>query len=73
MIWIALYIPVAFYLWWAYTSRLEPLSLALVTVVVAGFCAVEFSQLRRDAGRPRAMMAILCITLCVLVIGMLYR
>ncbi|HPC48238.1 MAG TPA: hypothetical protein PLW83_09335 [Deltaproteobacteria bacterium] len=73
MVWIVLYVPVAVYLWWAYTSRMEPLSLSIMAAVIAGFFLVEWSLARRDPLRPRSTMAILCITLLTLIGGIMFR
>lgn len=73
MIWALVYLPVAYYLWRVYTSRIEPLSLSLMTAVVVGFCLVEWSMLKRDGKRSRAMMAVLCLTLGSLLGGFFFR
>lgn len=73
MVWVAFYIPVAVYMCHAFTSRLEPLSWAIVFAVILGFCIVEWSMARNDRDRPRATMAILCLTLGSLLGGMAFR
>jgi hypothetical protein len=73
MIWTLLYVPVALYLGYALTSRLEPVSWAIVSAVIAGFCLVEGFMIRKDRGRSRATFAVLCITLASLLEGLILR
>lgn len=73
MMWIVLYIPVAVYMGYAFTSRLEPVSWAIVFAVILGFCIVEWSMVRKDSQRSRTTMAILCLTLASLLGGIVFR
>ena len=73
MIWIVLYIPVAVYMGYAFTSGLEPLSWSIVFAVILGFCIVEWSMVRKDRNRSRTTIAILGITLGSLLGGMIFR
>ncbi|HPI92583.1 MAG TPA: hypothetical protein PLT09_06080 [Deltaproteobacteria bacterium] len=73
MIWILLYIPLAVYMGYAYTARLEPVSWAIVFAVILGFCIVEWMMIRKELNRPRTTIAILCLTLASLLGGMIFR
>jgi len=73
MIWIVLYIPVAIYMGYAFTSRMEPLSWSIVFAVILGFCLVEWLMVKKDHSRSRRTIAILCLTLASLLGGMILR
>jgi hypothetical protein len=73
MIWVLLYIPLAIYMGYAFTARLEPLSWAIVSAVILGFCIVEGMMVRKDRSRSRTTVAILCLTLASLLGGMVFR
>lgn len=73
MIWVILYIPVAVYLGYAFTSRLEPVSWTIVLLVILGFCIVEAMMVRRDSRRSRTTLAIIFLTLASLMGGMVFR
>lgn len=73
MMWIVLYIPVAIYMAYAFTSHLEPVSWAIVFAVISGFCIVEWLMVRKDRKRSRTTIAIFCLTLASLLGGMIFR
>jgi hypothetical protein len=73
MIWTLLYIPVALYLGYAFTSHLEPVSWAIVSAVIVGFCLVEGLMVRKDRDRSRVTFAVLCLTLASLLGGLILR
>ena len=73
MMWIVLYIPVAVYMGYAFTSRLEPVSWAIVFAVILGFCIVEWSMMRKDRSRTRTTMWIFSLTLASLLGGVAFR
>ena len=73
MIWAILYIPIAIFMSYAYTSRLEPISWAIVGAVLLGFCIVEWLMVRKDHSRPKIILLIMCITLASLLGGMLFN
>jgi len=72
MIWVILYIPIVFFMSYTYTSRLEPISWAIVSAVILGFCIVEWLMVRKDKSRSKTILAVLCLTLASLFGGMLF-
>jgi hypothetical protein len=73
MVWVILYIPIAVYMSYAYVSRLEPISWAIVFAVILGFCLVEWLMVRKDHSRSRITLVIMCLTLASLLGGMIFR
>jgi hypothetical protein len=73
MVWVILYIPIAVYMSYAYASRLEPISWAIVFAVILGFCLVERLMVRKDRSRSRITLVIMCLTLASLLGGMIFR
>ena len=73
MIWVILYIPIAVYLSYAFTSHLEPASWAIVFLVIFSFCLVEWLMIRKDSSRSRATLMIMCLTLIALLGGMIFK
>ena len=73
MIWVILYIPLAVYMAYAFTSHLEPISWAIVFAVILGFSIVEWLMVRKDSSRSRITLTIMCLTLVSLLGGMILR
>jgi hypothetical protein len=73
MAWVILYIPIAVYMGYAFTSHLEPLSWAIVFSVIFGFCMVEWLMVRKDTSRSRILLIIMGLTLASLLGGMIFR
>jgi hypothetical protein len=73
MVWVILYIPLAIYMGYAYASRLEPISWAIVFAVILGFCIVEWLMVRKDGSRSRVTLAVMCLTLASLLGGIIFR
>ena len=73
MIWVILYLPVAAYLSYVFTSHLELLSWSIVFAVILGFSIVEWMMVRKDHSRPKTILLIICLTLVSLLGGMLFR
>ncbi len=73
MIWALLYVPVALYLGYALTPHLEPVSWAIVSAVIVGFCLVEGFMIRKDRDRSRVTFAVLFLTLASLLVGLILR
>ena len=72
-IWVMLYIPLAVYMAYAFTSHLEPISWAIVFAVILGFSIVEWLMVRKDSSRSRITLTIMCLTLVSLLGGMILR
>ncbi len=73
MVWVILYIPIAVYMSYAYVSRLEPISWAIVFAVILGFCLVEWLMVRKDRSRSSITLVIMFLTLASLLGGMIFR
>ena len=73
MVWVILYIPIAVYLAYTYTTHLEPISWAIVFAVILGFGIVEGMMVKRDRSRSWTTLMIICLTLGSLLGGLLFR
>jgi len=73
MVWVILFIPLAVWMSMALASRFNPASLAIMSMVMFGFCLVEMSQIKKDRERPKATFLIMCLALASLVCSVFFR
>jgi len=73
MVWVILFIPLAVWMSMALASRFNPASLAIMSMVIFGFCLVENNQIKKDRERSKAAFLIMCLTLASLVGSIFFR
>jgi hypothetical protein len=73
MAWVILFIPLAVWMSMALAAHFNPLSLAIMSVVIFVFCLVELNQIKKDQERSKATFLIMCLALASLVGGVFFR
>ncbi len=73
MIWVILFIPLAVWMSMALASRLNPASLAIMSLVMLGFCLVEMNQIKKDRERSKAAFLIMGLALASLAGSVFFR